>query len=124
LKLIAPRPAAERAKREISDSLAAQQIAGSESQDTMQLRRSKRIENKALQAGSNLVKRAGASDAESIFQNKYLAENPTYHKGASCALGPVWQQLCKTVVVESGRTFVSPSPSLVQTTTPFEKAAH
>jgi hypothetical protein len=74
LKLIAPRPAAEREKKEISDSLAAQQIAGSKSQDTMQLRRSKRIENKALQARSNLVKRSGASDAESIFQNKYLAE--------------------------------------------------
>jgi hypothetical protein len=40
--------------------------------------------------------------------------------------GPDWQQLCKTVVVESGRTFVSPSRSFVQATTSpsFDKAAH
>jgi hypothetical protein len=43
----------------------------------------------------------------------------SYHKGASCALGPVRQQLCKSFVVESGRTFVSLSPRSVPTTAPF-----
>ncbi len=73
LKLIAPPPErpTEREKREIYDSLAAQQIAGSKSQDTLQLRRSKRIENNYLQARSNLVKR---SHLPFQIGNKYLAK--------------------------------------------------
>jgi regulator of replication initiation timing len=94
LKLIAPHLVAEREKKEISDSFAGQQIARSQQQvaglqkkedNTMQLRRSKRIENKNLQARlpQNVVRRSQRITKLPVhlvpavpiqIQNKYLVE--------------------------------------------------
>jgi hypothetical protein len=93
LKLIAPPPVAKRATKELSDSLAEQQVASSQQQvassqekedSTMhELRRSKRIENKSLQLPQNVVRRSQRITKLPVhlvpavpiqIQNKYLAE--------------------------------------------------
>jgi hypothetical protein len=138
LKLIAPERETEREKREKTDSLNAQQIAGSKSQDTLQLRRSKRIENNSLreksdalnaqqiagsksqdtlqlrrskriekqagslQARSNLVERASASDAEYIFKTNILQKDePNVPQRCKVCIGP--DRTTKVQVVHWGQ---------------------
>jgi hypothetical protein len=91
--------------REKSDALNAQQqqIAGSKSQDTLQLRRSKRIEQAgSLQARSNLVERASASDAEYIFKTNILQKDePNVPQRCKVCIGP--DRTTKVQVVHWGQ---------------------